>query len=57
MNKIFYDVLGIGNAIVDILVEVSDEFLVSMNLKKGSMSLVNEEVSKKIFKQISPKMK
>ena len=57
MNKNFYDVLGIGNAIVDILVEVSDEFLVSMNLKKGSMSLVNEEVSKKIFKQISPKMK
>ena len=34
MNK---KILGIGNAIVDVLVRVDDEFLTKKNLVKGSM--------------------
>jgi len=37
------DVLGIGNAIVDVLVQVDDAFLDSQGLAKGGMTLVDEE--------------
>lgn len=36
-----YDVLGIGNALVDLLVETSEEDLVSLGLTKGRMHLVD----------------
>ncbi len=36
-----YDVFGIGNAIVDILAFVPDEFIASHGLTKGSMTLVD----------------
>lgn len=42
MNNRF-DVLGIGNAIVDILAYTSDEFLTQQGLDKGSMRLTNSE--------------
>ena len=38
MNK---KILGIGNAIVDILAKVDDEFLKNNKLIKGSMKLIN----------------
>ena len=34
------DLIGLGNAIVDIIVNVEDKFLEVNNLKKGSMSLI-----------------
>ena len=37
------DVVGIGNAIVDVLAPASDEFLVEHGLAKGSMTLIDEE--------------
>jgi sugar/nucleoside kinase (ribokinase family) len=37
-----YDVLGIGNAIVDILMHADDDVLVAHGLHKGSMQLVDE---------------
>jgi sugar/nucleoside kinase (ribokinase family) len=37
-----YDVLGIGNAIVDILMHADDDVLVAQGLHKGSMQLVDE---------------
>ncbi|MEA2856066.1 MAG: hypothetical protein QOH98_387, partial [Methylobacteriaceae bacterium] len=37
-----YDVLGIGNAIVDIITHADDDVLVAHGLHKGSMQLVNE---------------
>jgi sugar/nucleoside kinase (ribokinase family) len=37
-----YDVLGIGNAIVDIITHADDDVLVAHNLHKGSMQLVDE---------------
>ena len=38
MNK---NIIGIGNAIVDIFVHVDDLFLKNNNLVKGSMKLIN----------------
>ena len=34
--------IGIGNAIVDVLCKVSDEFLIKNSLTKSTMKLVNE---------------
>ncbi len=42
MNK-KYNVFGIGNALVDIVTEVDDQFLKSHNIEKGLMTLVDEE--------------
>ena len=39
MNK---KILGIGNAIVDVLAKVDDEFLIKRNFIKGSMKLINQ---------------
>ena len=39
MNK---KILGIGNAIVDVLAKVDDEFLAKRNFVKGSMKLINK---------------
>ena len=39
MNK---KILGIGNAIIDVLARVDDEFLRNKNLTKGSMKLINK---------------
>ncbi|MEZ5758093.1 MAG: adenosine kinase [Emcibacteraceae bacterium] len=47
-----YDVLGIGNAIVDILIHVEDDFLKSENLVKGSMQLVNEQEAAAIYAKL-----
>ncbi len=47
-------IIGMGNAVLDILASVSDEFLKSKNLSKGSMTLVDQEVSNSILKEINP---
>jgi sugar/nucleoside kinase (ribokinase family) len=53
------DLIGLGNAIVDIIVNIEDEFLEINNLDKGSMNLINSDESKtllencKVIKQIS----
>ena len=48
-NKIF-DLIGLGNAIVDIIVNIEDEFLKINNLEKGSMNLINSDESQKLLK-------
>ena len=37
-----YDVLGLGNAIVDVIARAEDDFLIRENLHKGSMVLIDE---------------
>ena len=49
MNK---KILGIGNAIVDILAKVDDEFLKKNNLTKGSMKLINKSEFENLKKNI-----
>ena len=49
-----FDVLAIGNAIVDILAHGDEEFLTNNGLKKGTMSLIEHNGLKGIYKQIEP---
>jgi fructokinase len=49
MNK---KILGIGNAIVDILTKVDDQFLIKRNLIKGSMKLINKSEFEDLKKNI-----
>ncbi len=44
------DLVGIGNAIVDIVTNIDDEFLKRNLLQKGSMNLINLDHSSKILK-------
>ena len=49
MNK---KILGIGNAIVDVLAKVDDKFLIKRNLIKGSMKLINKSEFLELEKNI-----
>ncbi|HXV77703.1 MAG TPA: adenosine kinase [Candidatus Polarisedimenticolaceae bacterium] len=42
------DVVGIGNAIVDVLVRVDDRWLVEHGLKKGTMTLIDDDRAEKL---------
>lgn len=42
MTDLQYDVLGLGNAIVDVIARVEDDFLQSEKLSKGAMALIDE---------------
>ena len=42
-------ILGIGNAIVDVLCKVSEDFLIQNSLTKSTMKLVDETEFKKII--------
>ena len=44
--------LGIGNAIVDVLCRVTDEFLIKNSLKKSTMKLVDEVEFKKLLSSL-----
>ncbi|MGY8985055.1 MAG: adenosine kinase [Sphingomonadales bacterium] len=51
-NKI--DVLGIGNAIVDVLARTDDKFLVRHGLQKGSMVLIDAENATHLYSEMGP---
>ena len=48
-----YDIVGIGNAIVDLIAEVDDSYLNENNISKGAMSLVDFNVINKICKEVN----
>ena len=45
-------ILGIGNAIVDVICKVDDDFLKKNNLTKSSMKLVDESEFKKLLSNL-----
>lgn len=47
-----YNVYGIGNALVDIVTEVDDEFLTKHEIEKGIMTLIEEERQTELYKAI-----
>jgi sugar/nucleoside kinase (ribokinase family) len=49
-----YDVIGIGNAIVDVLARAEDDFLVKHGMAKGSMSLIDEARAEAIYAAMGP---
>ena len=44
------DLIGLGNAIVYIIVNIEDQFLEINNLDKGSMNLINSDESQKLLR-------
>lgn len=48
-----YNVYGIGNALVDIVTEVDDKFLIDHRIEKGLMTLVDEEFQERISNAIN----
>tara|TARA_Y100001968_G_scaffold317195_1_gene345923 strand:+ start:176 stop:1192 length:1017 start_codon:yes stop_codon:yes gene_type:complete len=44
------DVVGIGNAIVDVLTKTDDSFLEKLSFKKGSMTLIDENEAEQLYK-------
>ncbi|MBI2662665.1 adenosine kinase [Candidatus Woesearchaeota archaeon] len=46
------DVVGLGNALMDFLIEVGEDTLLEFSLKKGEMHLVEEEKAKQILNKI-----
>ena len=49
-----YDVLGIGNAIVDVIARADDDFLVAQGMHKGGMALIDEARAAKIYDAMGP---
>ena len=45
-------VLGIGNAIVDVICQIDNDFLKTHQLTKGTMKLVNEIEFKKLLRNL-----
>ncbi len=50
-----YDVIGIGNPLMDITVNVDDTFLEELGLKKGSMTLIDEIKHSEIIQKLCEK--
>ena len=49
MSDAKYDVVGIGNAIVDVLAHAEDKFLEQHGLVKGAMTIINAETADKLY--------
>lgn len=49
-----FDVLGIGNAIVDIIAKCDDDTLNNLNLPKGHMQLISSEEADKLYQGMGP---
>src|SRR2546430_14515756 len=54
MTSAKYDVLGIGNAIFDILVQTDESFLAGHGMIKGGMSLIDEARAASIYQDMGP---
>src|SRR3981189_2495519 len=54
MTSAKYDVLGIGNAIFDILVQADESFLSRHGMTKGGMALIDEARALSIYRDMGP---
>src|SRR3954464_3619363 len=54
MASIRFDVLGIGNAIVDVIARTEDDFLAKQNMRKGAMQLIDEVQAVGIYDAMGP---
>ena len=48
------DVLAIGNAIVDVIADATDDFLAAEGLTKGSMRLIDAEEAERLYAHMQP---
>jgi sugar/nucleoside kinase (ribokinase family) len=49
-----YDVLGIGNAIVDVIARTEEDFLLKHSMNKGTMALIDEPRAEAIYTAMGP---
>lgn len=56
MQPARYDVLAIGNAIVDVIAHASDDFLAQEGMAKGGMALIDEDSAERIYAAMGPGM-
>src|SRR6476660_6467874 len=54
MAEAKFDVLGIGNAIFDVLVQTDEKFLVDHGMTKGGMSLIDEARAASLYRDVGP---
>jgi sugar/nucleoside kinase (ribokinase family) len=54
MTSAKYDVLGIGNAIFDVLVQTDEGFLAAHGMTKGGMALIDEARAASIYRDMGP---
>src|SRR3981081_595052 len=54
MTNAKYDVLAIGNAIFDVLVQTDESFLVAHGMTKGGMALIDEARALAIYQDMGP---
>jgi sugar/nucleoside kinase (ribokinase family) len=54
MTAAKYDVLGIGNAIFDVLVQTDEGFLAKHGMSKGGMALIDEARAAAIYRDMGP---
>lgn len=49
-----FDVVGIGNAMVDVLARCKDDFLVEVGVEKGIMQLIDMERAVDLYSRVGP---
>src|ERR1700726_929535 len=54
MTSAKYDVLGIGNAIFDVLVQTDEQFLAAHGMTKGGMALIDAARAAAIYRDMGP---
>jgi adenosine kinase len=54
MPDLKYDVLGLGNAIVDVLARAEDDFLARHGMQKGGMMLIDEARAETVYDAMGP---
>src|SRR5262245_1082216 len=54
MTATRYDVLGIGNAIVDVIARAEEAFLAGQGMHKGTMALIDEARAEAIYDAMGP---
>ena len=54
MTSAAFDVLGIGNAIVDVIAKADDSFITRHALAKGSMTLIDEARAEQLYAAMGP---
>ncbi|MCZ4341159.1 adenosine kinase [Sphingomonadaceae bacterium G21617-S1] len=54
MSEATLDVVGIGNAIIDLLAHAEDQFLVDHELNKGGMTLIDEATAERLYAAMGP---
>ncbi len=54
MAKVRFDVVGIGNAIVDVLAHADEAFLARFELTKGAMTLIDSDRAATLYDNMAP---